>query len=36
MIEVTNPVLLDIWREEQELKKNQDDYWGDDDVGVHI
>lgn len=29
MIEITNPVLLDIWREERELQKNQEDYYGE-------
>ncbi len=28
MIEITNPILLDLWREERELQKNQDEYWG--------
>ncbi len=34
MIEVTNPVTLDLWREERELQRNQDEYWGDSDVEV--
>jgi len=34
MIEITNLVTEDLWREEQELKKNQDEYWGDNDVEV--
>ncbi len=34
MIEITNPVALDIWREEREQQKNQDEYWGDNGVGV--
>ncbi len=36
MIEVSNPVNLDLAREEKEEQKNQDDYWGDNDVEVHI
>jgi len=34
MIEFTNPTEQDLEREDRELKKNQDDYWGDNDVGV--
>jgi len=34
MIEITNPVTEDLWREERELQKNQDDYWGDNQVEV--
>jgi len=34
MIEITNPVALDICKEEKEEQKNQDDYWGDNDVEV--
>jgi len=34
MIEITSPVLLDIWREEREQQKNQDEYWGDGDREV--
>ncbi len=29
MIEVTNPVTEDLWKEEKELQKNQDEYWGE-------
>ena len=29
MIEITNPVTKDLWREERELQKNQDEYWGE-------
>ncbi len=34
MIEITNPTELDLWREDRELKKNQNEYWGDNDVEV--